>query len=266
MSAAEQQNKPARIEREPVIEFRNVSKSFGKLHVLRNVDLRVFPGETTVVIGESGAGKSVVLKHIVRLLRPDKGQVYFRGKRVDNLAERNLVEVRKRFGFLFQLGALFDSLTVGENVAFPVIEHTNLCTDEVGKIVSQKLRQVGLDGLQEKKPAQLSGGQKKRVALARAIALNPEVILYDEPTTGLDPVRSDVINELIVKLQRTLGATSIVVTHDMASVRKVGGRVLMLHNGEFIFDGNPREMEHADNPIVQRFVEGRAGEDLLEDL
>ena len=151
-------------------------------------------------------------------------------------------------------------------MAFPITEHTRRKPADIKEAVAHKLRMVGLDGLQEKKPAQLSGGQRKRVALARAIALDPEIILYDEPTTGLDPIRSDVINELIVKLQRELGGTSIVVTHDMASVRKVGGRVLMLHRGKFIFDGTPEEMEKTDNLLVQRFVEGRAGEDLLENL
>ncbi len=250
----------------PVIEFQGVTKYFGNLGVLQNVDLQIHPGQTTVVIGESGAGKSVVLKHIVRLLRPDSGEVHFHGRRIDNLAERKLVDIRMRFGFLFQLGALFDSLTVAENVAFPITEHTRRKAADIKKTVAHKLSMVGLDGLQEKKPAQLSGGQRKRVALARAIALDPEIILYDEPTTGLDPIRSDVINELIVKLQRELGGTSIVVTHDMASVRKVGGRVLMLHQGKFIFDGTPEEMEKTDNLLVQRFVEGRAGEDLLENL
>ena len=177
------------------------------------------------------------------MLAPDRGEVYYRGRRIDNLPERELVEIRTRFGFLFQMGALFDSLTVAENVAFPIVEHTRKTPREIERIVADKLAMVGLDGLQSKKPAQLSGGQRKRVALARAIALDPEVILYDEPTTGLDPIRADVINELIRKLQRELGGTSIVVTHDMASVRKVGDRVVMLHKGEFIFDGAPRELE-----------------------
>ena len=250
----------------PVIEFRGLSKSFGRLQVLRQVDLMLFPGKTTAIIGESGAGKSVILKHIVRLLRPDSGEVYFRGRRIDDLPERELVEIRTRFGFLFQMGALFDSLTVAENVAFPIVEHTRRRPDDIRQTVARKLAMVGLDGEQEKKPAQLSGGQRKRVALARAIALDPEIILYDEPTTGLDPIRADVINELIRKLQQELGGTSIVVTHDLASVRKVAGRVIMLHEGDFIFDGTPQELDVSDDPRVRRFVKGQAGDELPENL
>lgn len=251
---------------EPLIAFRGVSKSFGTLDVLCNVDLELHPNQTTVIIGESGAGKSVVLKHIVRLLRPDRGSVHFEGRRIDNLRERELVDLRTRFGFLFQMGALFDSLTVGENVAFPIAEHTHRRPSDIDNIVAEKLTMVGLNGLQDKKPAQLSGGQRKRVALARAIALDPDVILYDEPTTGLDPIRADVINELIRKLQRELGVTSIVVTHDMASARKVGDRVVMLHEGRFIFDGTPAELETSAESHVQQFIQGRADDELLERL
>lgn len=245
---------------EALIEFRGVRKRFGPVKVLRGVDVTLKRGETTVVIGESGVGKSVVLKHIVGLIRPDKGEVYFHGKRIDKLSDRLLAPVRTRFGFLFQMGALFDSQTVAKNVAFPMIEHTDLDPEEIARRVAAKLELVGLDGLQDKMPAELSGGQRKRVALARAIALEPEVILYDEPTTGLDPIRSDSINELIRKLQKRLGVTSVVVTHDMASVRKVGDRVIMLHGGKFIFDGTPRQLESSDDARVRQFVEGRAGE------
>lgn len=250
----------------PIVELRGVSKSFGRQRVLRKVDLAILPGESTAIIGESGAGKSVVLKHIVRLLRPDRGEVLFHGQRIDHLSERKLTEIRTKFGFLFQMGALFDSLTVGENVAFPIVEHTRKRGEEVRRIVAEKLNMVGLDGVQQKYPAELSGGQRKRVALARAIALDPEVILYDEPTTGLDPIRSDVINELIRKLQRELGVTSIVVTHDMASVRKVGDRVIMLYEGQFIFDGPPHALDSASDERVRQFVEGRAGRELLRNL
>ena len=251
---------------EPVIEFRGVSKSFGAQQVLRNVSLQLIAGKTTAIVGESGVGKSVVLKHIVRLLRPDKGEVYFRGKRIDNLPERELVDLRKKFGFLFQMGALFDSLSVAENIAFPIIEHTRRRPKDISQTVTTKLTMVGLNGVQKKMPVELSGGQRKRVALARAIALDPEVILYDEPTTGLDPIRSDVINELILKLQSELGVTSVVVTHDMGSVRKIADRVIMLHGGEFIFDGTPAELGSSDVPVVRQFVEGRASEELLESL
>lgn len=251
---------------QPIVAFRELRKSFGPLEVLCDVDLDLRAGESTAIIGESGAGKSVILKHIVRLLRPDRGAVFYRGRRIDDLSERQLVPIRTRFGFLFQMGALFDSLTVAENVAFPIVEHTRRRPAEIARIVAEKLTMVGLDGTQDKKPAQLSGGQRKRVALARAIALEPEIILYDEPTTGLDPLRADVINELIRKLQRELGVTSIVVTHDMASVRKVGDRVIMLHEGRFVFDGTPAQLEASDDPRVRRFVEGRATEEQLKSL
>ena len=251
---------------DPIIRLAGVHKRFGDQIVLAGIDLNLLSGRTTVIIGESGAGKSVILNHIVRLLRPDKGEVYFSGKRIDNISERELVNIRSRFGFLFQLNALFDSMTVFENVAFPIREHTHLRDGEIAKIVRQKLDMVGLDGTQGKWPAELSGGQKKRVALARAIAIDPEVILYDEPTTGLDPPRADVINELILKLQRELGVTSIVVTHDMASARKVADRILMLYHGRFIFDGTPDEIHDCKDPIVKCFVEGRCEPDELESL
>ena len=255
---------PSRVK--PVIEFRGVCKSFGQLQVLRNVDLRLQAGQTTVIIGESGAGKSVILKHMVRLLKPDRGEVYFHGHRIDGLSERQLVTTRMRFGFLFQWGALFDSLTVAENVAFPVVEHSSRDAAEIARLVRDKLMMVGLDGLQDKKPGQLSGGQRKRAALARAIAFEPEVILYDEPTTGLDPIRADTINELIRKLQRELHVTSIVVTHDLASVRKVGDRVIMLYGGEFIFDGTPGELEACADSRVRDFVLGRGTAELVGGL
>ena len=249
-----------------LIELKHVSKRFGSLVVLNNLSLSIEKGKCLVVIGASGTGKSVMLKHIVGLMRPDAGEVWIDGRRIDDLPERQMVDVRTRFGFLFQMGALFDSLTVAENIAFPVIEHTHKPPDEVQRIVAQKLRLVGLPEAGAKMPGELSGGQKKRVALARAIALDPEVILYDEPTTGLDPVRSDVINELILKLQRELNVTSIVVTHDMNSAFKVADRIVMLHEGHIIFDGTPQEIQNSDNPDVQRFVQGEAGEQELATL
>src|SRR5438105_5859911 len=203
-----------------LIELHNVSKRFGRLIVLRHLDLAIEKGQSIVIIGASGTGKSVLLKHIVGLLRPDEGEVWFDGTRIDPLAERELMKIRERFGFLFQMGALFDSLNVEQNVGFPVAEHTTLSPEEIERRVEEKLRMVGLPEAKKKMPAELSGGQRKRVALARAIALDPEVILYDEPTTGLDPIRSDVINELILKLKREMNATSIVVTHDMHSAFK----------------------------------------------
>ena len=249
-----------------LIELRDVSKRFGRLVVLNGVSLSIDEGQSLVVIGASGSGKSVMLKHIVGLLTPDEGEVWFDGRRVDELSDRQLDKVREHFGFLFQMGALFDSLSVEDNVAFPVVEHTKKPTDEIRKLVAEKLRMVGLDGTQKKMPGELSGGQRKRVALARAIALNPRVILYDEPTTGLDPIRSDVINELILKLKRELNVTSIVVTHDMNSAFKVADRIVMLHEGKLIIDGSPQEIQKSEVPVVRRFVLGEAGDQELAGL
>jgi phospholipid/cholesterol/gamma-HCH transport system ATP-binding protein len=234
--------------------------------VLNGVDLALGEGRTTVIIGESGCGKSVLLKHIVRLLAPDQGEVWFRDRRIDRLPERELAALRPRFGFLFQLSALFDSMTVADNVAFPLREHTRRRKKEIDEIVARKLSMVGLDGMQSKWAAELSGGQRKRVALARAIALDPEVILYDEPTTGLDPPRSDIINELILKLQRELRVTSVVVTHDMVSARKVADRIVMLHEGRFIFDGTSSTIMTSRDARVRCFVEGRCSADVLETI
>lgn len=250
----------------PLVELRNISKRFGPLVVLDGMSLSLQRGDTTVVIGESGTGKSVLLKHIVGLLRPDRGEVYIDGRRVDRLSEKEWGPVRRRFGVLFQGAALFDSMTAAENVAFPVLEHRPVTPAQARETAIEKLRMVGLEKFADRKPAQLSGGQRKRVGLARAIALDPEVILYDEPTTGLDPVRSDVINELILKLQRELHVTSVVVTHDMASAYKVADRIVMLHKGRIIADGTPDEIRQCPDERVRRFVEGRAYEDDLASL
>jgi phospholipid/cholesterol/gamma-HCH transport system ATP-binding protein len=250
----------------PFIELKNVSKRFGRLVVLDRLSLTIEQGESLVVIGPSGTGKSVLLKHLVGLLKPDSGEVYFDGVRVDELPEHKLMEMRTRFGFLFQMGALFDSLTVAENVAFPLVEHTKYSPDTIRDLVHQKLAMVGLPDVGKKLPSELSGGQKKRVALARAIALSPEVMLYDEPTTGLDPIRSDVINELILKLQRSLNVTSITVTHDMQSATKVGTRIAMLFEGKMVFDGTPKQIQESTDPIVRRFVIGEASEAELATL
>ena len=248
---------------QPVVRMVNLHKRFGNLIVLDGIHLELQEGQTTVVIGESGSGKSVLLNHMVRLITPDAGEVYFRGRRIDTLPERELAKIRPRFGYLFQLSALFDSMTVAQNVAFPIQEHTRKPREEIDRIVKQKLAMVGLDGTQNKSPAQLSGGQKKRVALARAIALDPEMILYDEPTTGLDPPRSDEINELIIKLKRELAVTSVVVTHDMASARKVADRIVMLYRGKFIFDGTPESIDNVQDPRVRNFVQGMCAPDVL---
>ena len=249
-----------------LIELRGVSKRFGRQVVLDHISLGVREGETLVVIGASGSGKSVMLKLMVGLLMPDHGQVWFDGRHIDNLPERKLAKVREQFGFLFQWGALFDSMTVADNVAFPLVEHTNKPAAEISRIVDEKLRMVGLPEVRNKMPMELSGGQRKRVALARAIALDPRVILYDEPTTGLDPIRADVINELILKLKCELRVTSVVVTHDMASAFKVGDRIVMLHDTKLIFDGTPQQVKESDHPIVRRFVQGEASDQELAAL
>jgi len=253
-------------EQETIIRLEGVHKAFGKLVVLDGVDLSIRPGQTTVVIGPSGCGKSVLLKHIIGLLRPDRGRVYFREHLVSSMTERDLVAVRRRMGFLFQGGALFDSMTVEENICFPLAQH-GVGTDRQQKErCAEVLSLVGLGGLQQRMPAELSGGQQKRVALARAIALRPEVILYDEPTTGLDPVRADLINELILRLQAELGTTAVVVTHDMASARKVGDRIVMLHEGRFVVDTTPDRLEDVESDVVVRFVEGRASREELAQI
>jgi phospholipid/cholesterol/gamma-HCH transport system ATP-binding protein len=249
-----------------LIEFRKVSKQFGRVVVLNGVDLQVREGESLVIIGASGSGKSVMLKHIVGLLQPDDGEVWFDGKRIDNLTERQFAAIRTQFGFLFQMGALFDSMNVEDNVAFPLVQHTDKPKDEIARLADEKLRMVGLPGIGKQMPAELSGGQRKRVALARAIALDPRVILYDEPTTGLDPIRSDVINELIIKLQRELKVTSVIVTHDMHSAFKIADRIVMLSEGKLVADGTPDEIRDSPDPIVHRFVTGEASEKELAGL
>jgi len=250
---------------EPIIRLERVSKSFGPQRVLDDVSLDIRAGQSTVIIGPSGCGKTVLLKHIIGLLRPDKGKVFFHEYEVSAMGERALVPVRRRMGFLFQGGALFDSMTVAENVCFPLEEHG--LADEADQCArcGDALALVGLEGYEHRLPEELSGGQKKRVALARAIVLNPEVILYDEPTTGLDPIRADLINELILRLQEALGATSVVVTHDMASARKIADRVVMLNDARFVVDTTPDKLDKIDNDLVARFVEGRVSdEDLAE--
>jgi len=256
--------KPKNGSREAIIEIRNLVKRFGQKTVLDNVSLAIEKGKTTVVIGPSGCGKTVLIKHFIVLIRPSGGEVCFKGRRVDDLGERELDDVRTHFGYLFQEGALFDSMTVAENIMFPIQQHHRIGNHgELEDIVKAKLAMVGLDGFQNYYPARLSGGQRKRVALARAIALNPEVILYDEPTTGLDPIRSDIINELILKLERELGVTTVVVTHDMKSAYKVADRIIMLHNGKVIADGDADSIRNHVHPVVQQFINGHVSDDDL---
>ncbi len=247
-----------------IIVLKNLTKKFGDNVVLDNVSLAIEKGKTTVVIGSSGCGKTVLVKHLNVLLRPSSGEVYFKNRRIDNLTENELNKIRTHYGFLFQGGALFDSLSVTENIIFPIRQHYKIKHwSEVEDLVKSKLAIVGLEGFQNFYPANLSGGQRKRVALARAIALNPEVILYDEPTTGLDPIRSDIINELILKLQKELGETTVVVTHDMASAYKIADRIIMLHNGKIIADGDADHIRNHPHPVVQQFINGQVSEDDL---
>jgi len=253
-------------EAEPIIRLRGITKSFDGLRVLDGLDLDVQPSATTVVIGPSGCGKSVLLKHMIGLLKPDRGRVYFKDAEVSAMSERQLVAVRRHMGFLFQGSALFDSMTVEDNVRFPLREHGAGTEDEQRARCREVLRLVGLDGIQSKFPEELSGGQKKRVALARAIALGPDVIFYDEPTTGLDPIRADLINELILRLQAALGTTAVVVTHDMRSARKIGDRIIMLYETRFVWDGPPDALTNVDNEVVDRFVEGRASREELAEI
>lgn len=240
------------------IECRDVWKSFGRKSVLRGLNLVIKPGETVVIIGQSGTGKSVLLKHIVGLIYPDRGSILVDGIDITRLHRKKLFELRMRFGMVFQGSALFDSYTVEENVGLAMREHTDLPNEEVKRIAEEKLRMVGLEGVGDKNPAELSGGMKKRVSFARAIAMDPKCILYDEPTTGLDPINADVINNLIVKLSNELHITSIVVTHDLASAYKVADRIVMLHDGKVLFDGTPEEVKSTSNAIVRQFIEGRA--------
>ncbi len=256
-----------------VIEVRDVSMRFRYQQVLRHIDLKIQRGQTVCIIGESGCGKTVMLKLLIGLLHPTEGSVHFDGRDVAALGGRDLVKMRLRFGFLFQMAALFDSLTIFDNVAFGLREH-HLCKEsEVRDIVVERLHEVGLPPeVLSKKPAELSGGQRKRVGLARALAIKPEVMLYDEPTTGLDPIMSDVINELILQTQQTKKTTGIVVTHDMNTVSKVADRVVMFYplarlgagDPQILFDGPPSALEHASDPRIGQFIRGEAGERLRE--
>jgi len=250
-----------------VISLKNLTKIFGDNLVLDDVSLDIEKGKTTVIIGPSGCGKTVLIKHLIILLRPTMGEIYFKDKRIDNLPEEQLNEVRPYFGFLFQGGALFDSLSVAENIIFPIEQNEKITDWEaVTATVKSKLAMVGMDGFQNYFPANLSGGQRKRVALARAIALNPEIILYDEPTTGLDPIRSDIINELVLKLQKELGVTTVVVTHDMTSAYKIADRIVMLHKGKIVADGDADHIRNHSETIVQDFIHGRVSEEDLKAL
>ncbi|WP_417390099.1 ABC transporter ATP-binding protein [Gimesia sp.] len=258
---------------EYVIELRNVSRQFGTQQVLRDVSFGVRRGETLVVIGESGCGKSVTMKMIMNLLQPSEGDILWNGRSITDRSARELHRDRLRIGYLFQGAALFDSLSVYENVAFGLKQNTRLKTEDIDQIVVERLREVGLsESISQKKPAQLSGGMKKRVGLARALAMTPEVMLYDEPTTGLDPVMTDVINELILQTRASRPVTSIVVTHDMSTVKKVADRIIMLYplarlnatEEQIVFEGTAEEAFQSESPRVHQFVHGEAGDRIRE--
>lgn len=239
-----------------MIKIENLHKSFNGNDVLKGLSLKVEKGETVTVIGRSGCGKSVLLKHIIGLLRPDMGDVWVDGQNIKNLSRNELYKLRLKIGVVFQSSALLDSLSVGENVALGLTENMRISPDRIREIVKEKLSLVELEGVEDKRISELSGGMKKRVAIARALAANPLYILYDEPTTALDPITAKTINELILTLKGKLRITGIVVTHDMESAFYVADRIALLHNGKIIFDGTPMEVQTTSDPIVQYFVKG----------
>jgi len=258
---------------QPLVRLEGLDVDFGRQRVLRDINLNIARGETLAVIGESGCGKTVLLKTIIGLLRPTRGTVFFDGRDLAKLSERALTAERIRFGFLFQQAALFDSMTVAQNVAFPLRQHTSKSGGEIERIIFARLAEVGLsEDVAGKKPAELSGGMRKRVGLARALAMEPEIILYDEPTTGLDPIMADVINELIISTRRRHPVTAVVVTHDMRTARKVGDRVVMLYplsrlgeeESQVLYDGPSQQIDAAADGRVAQFVRGEAGERLME--
>jgi phospholipid/cholesterol/gamma-HCH transport system ATP-binding protein len=257
----------------PLVRLADLHVNFGRQLVLRALNLDIRRGETVAVIGESGCGKKVLLKTIIGLLRPSRGKVFFDGNDLASLGERELTFQRTRFGFLFQQAALFDSMTIEQNVAFPLRQHTEKPTNEIRQIVVARLAEVGLPkSVLDKKPAELSGGMRKRVGLARALSMEPEILLYDEPTTGLDPIMSDVINELIINTRRQHPVTSVIVTHDMRTAQKCADRVIMLFplarlgagQPQVIYDGSPDDIERATDLRVAQFVRGEARERLME--
>ncbi len=241
-----------------MIEIKGLHKSFNGKKVLDGVDLEVRTGETMVIIGASGCGKSVLLRHIIGLMQPDRGSLTVDGTEMAGIKKARLYELRKRFGMLFQGSALFDSLSVEENVGLGLRQHSGLSREEICQRVEEKLAMVGMAGTGRLMPSELSGGMRKRVGLARALAMDPEYILYDEPTTGLDPITADRINDLMVGLQEKLRITSVVVTHDMVSAGRVADRIAMLHQGRIIFCGTPAEIKKSPDERIQRFIRGEA--------
>lgn len=260
-------------QQQPLVEIKDMSVAFENQNILQDVNLKIPAGETLVLLGESGCGKTVLMKTIIGLVQPTSGAVSFDGQNINALNDQDLSYLRLRFGFVFQNAALFDSMTIGQNVAFPLRQHGRFNSNQIRDMVIARLSEVGLpDSVVHKKPAELSGGMRKRVGLARALVMNPELIMYDEPTTGLDPIMSDVINELIIRTRRRNPVTSIVVTHDMNTARKVADRLVMLMplnrlspgEPQIIFDGTPAELDSTRDRRVRQFVNGEAGERLME--
>ena len=239
---------------EAIVQVRGLRKQFGEQQVLRGIDLSIERGGVTTIIGGSGSGKSVLVKHIIGLLRPDEGEIVFEGTDITKLRTKDLAQVRSHFGMLFQQSALFDSMTVEENIAFPLVEHTRKGAKEIREIVREKLRLLGLEGIERKIPAELSGGMRKRVGLARAIVLNPKVIIYDEPTTGLDPLMTLNVDNMIKETQEKLQVTSIVISHDMASVFRISDRIAMLYKGQIVEYGKPDIFINTDKDVVRDFL------------
>ena len=243
---------------EPVVEVTDLVRKFGERRVIDDISFQIDRGETLVIMGGSGCGKSTLLRHIVGVMKPNSGSVKIFGEEITTMNEREVAEVRRRFGMLFQSGALLASLTVGENVALPLFQHTSLKPDEIEEIVSRKLQMVGLTGFENLKPAEISGGMKKRVGLARALALDPELLFSDEPTSGLDPIMTAVVDKLTLELTRESGMTAVVVTHDMTSAFRIATRMIMLNHGKIIAQGTPDEIRASPNPEVQQFINGEA--------
>ena len=241
-----------------MILIKDLKKSFGTNRVLDGVDLEIESGKITTIIGRSGEGKSVLMKHLIGLLRPDSGSILLDGKEVTGLGDREWGLVLRRMGMLFQGGALFDSMTVAGNVGFPLREHTNLKNAEIMKIVTDKLRRVGLVGIEDMMPSELSGGMRKRVGLARAIVMDPEIVLFDEPTTGLDPIMSDSVGELMLETQRALKTTYLAITHDIGLTYKISDKVAMLHEGRIIESGTVEQVKRSRNPVIKQFLTGSA--------
>jgi len=262
-------------ESEPIIQVRNLIKSFDGRIVLDGINLTVEKGKVTAIMGGSGCGKSTLLRHLIGVIRPDSGEIFVRGKDITKLDETGMEDYRKHFGMLFQMGALLNSLSVHDNIALPLREHTKLDEKIIGMMIKMKLELVGLRDFEHLKPSQLSGGMQKRVALARAIALDPEIVFYDEPTSGLDPVVSGVIDELIMNLSRGMNITSVVVTHDTRSAFKIAHKMVVLFRGKVVAEGTPEEIQNSSDPLVQQFIAGspdgpiplrQSSRDYLEDL